>query len=197
MDVATMADGQTAPSIVRTHHEWSILWPSSSWSNPVPQRFFHQVPKTSQSTQQWWPNTTSSCSMTFSQVSPPFLLCKWRVLCTINVLLGELHEKVALLITAPLAPNKAHSLAVPHIPSWSPLPPDPTWPPTFPSAAPHTNPPETPVPFWPACHLALCTTLVPVSKIIPYKKHVPAKPPFTHGHSKLELTQTKDHMHPP
>jgi len=91
------------------------------------------------------------------------------VLCTMNVVLSELHEKLSRFIDTlfRLTPHpRATLLQLP----------------------PHSRTPITPVP----------TVLrLPVKAILPYKKPIPAKPPFPSSFTSLRLKRTKDYLRPP
>jgi len=51
--------------------------------------------------------------------------------------------------------------------------------------------------LWLQCHTDPRTKLVPVVKFTPYKKPIPAKPPFTRGRRPTVANRTKDYMRPP
>jgi len=51
--------------------------------------------------------------------------------------------------------------------------------------------------LWLQCHTDPRTKLVLVVKFTPYKKPIPAKPPFPRGHRHTVVNRTKDYMRPP
>jgi len=118
-----------------------------------------------------------------------------QMLRTIKTLLVELTNKVDILVAAATGhknspiPNQPSNIlllpknAICHKPAPQP---------------PHIHPPKTQIPPWPPHHADHSNKLAPVSqKFSPYKKHIPAKPPFKRGRHNLAMTRTKDCMRPP
>jgi len=120
-----------------------------------------------------------------------------KVLQTINVLLGELHEKISLLITFCLPPIQSPLSTAPH--ATTKILPQ-SWPFLDPSHILRMNPvvilPKMQLLSWPSYTLALTSSLALASEIVPYKKRIPAKSPVIGGQGKLRATQTKYHMYP-
>jgi len=134
-----------------------------------------------------------------------------QMLRTIKTLLVELIDKVDLLVAAATCPiDKVDLLvAAATCPQKSTLP-SPQSVPSHPSTLTticqttatqphHATPPEPQIPPWPPHHITQCNKLALVSpKISPYKRHIPAKPPFPRGRkSNLATTETKDRLRPP
>jgi len=131
-----------------------------------------------------------------SSITVMFLV-QVQMLHTINMLLVELDRLVDKLIddltcfdTCPL-PSSPYNLLK--------LTPYPTICLTTAIQPPDCFP-KPQIPLWLPYNAESGTPLAPAPKISPYKRHIPAKPPFPHGHSGNRATampQTKDCMHPP
>ncbi len=114
-----------------------------------------------------------------------------KVVRTLIVLCAELSETLDLI----LATVQHNNL------SPSPRPPNALV--TLPTSQPaHNNtdqpiPVQTALPPWLQCHKDPCNKLAPVFKSTPYKKTIPAKPPFIRSRNPVALPRTKDCMRPP
>jgi len=115
-----------------------------------------------------------------------------KVVRTLNVLCGELSEKLDLILKKIQCNNLSPSLIHP---------------PTALLTHQSTQPakiilgqrmyPADSIQLWLQCHTDPRTKLVPVVKFTPYKKPIPAKPPFTRGRRHTVANRTKDYMRPP
>jgi len=115
-----------------------------------------------------------------------------KVVRTLNVLCGEISEKLDLILEKIQCNNLSPSLINP---------------PNALLTHKSTQPakiilgqrmyPADSIQLWLQCHTDPCNKLVPVVKFTPYKKPIPAKPPFTHGHRHTVANRTKDYMRPP
>jgi len=115
-----------------------------------------------------------------------------QMLRTINMLLVELDDKVDLLLAATCDNPTPNQPPVLSLPSQNPI--------TIckPVLQPHVHPPKIQSPPWTTHHANPSNALAPVSKISPYKKYVPAKPPFPRRrHCTKATIRTKDRMRPP
>ncbi len=57
--------------------------------------------------------------------------------------------------------------------------------------------PAASIELWLQCHTDPHDKLAQVEKIKPYKKPIPAKPPFPRGRRHTVVNRTKDYMRPP
>ena len=90
-----------------------------------------------------------------------------QVLCTMNVLLGELSNKLSRLINA-LSGFKPYTIVMtPKLPPRSP------------------------------CNPALLAPRLPTKTVRTSQYSIPAKPPFTRLHSNLTMHRTKENLRPP
>ncbi len=90
-----------------------------------------------------------------------------QVLCTMNVLLGQLSNKLSQLITA-LSGFKPYTIVMtPKLPPRSP------------------------------CNPALLAPRLPTKTVRTSQYSIPAKPPFTRLHSNLTMHRTKENLRPP
>jgi len=115
-----------------------------------------------------------------------------KVVRTLNVLCGEISEKLNLILEKIQCNNLSPSLISP---------------PNALLTHKSTQPakiilgqrmyPADSIQLWLQCQTDPCNKLVPVVKFTPYKKPIPAKPPFTHGHRHTVANRTKDYMRPP
>jgi len=115
-----------------------------------------------------------------------------KVVRTLIVLCGEISEKLDLILEKITCNNLSPSLIRP---------------PTALLTNQSTQPakiilgqrmyPADSIQLWLQCHTDPRTKLVPVVKFTPYKKPIPAKPPFTRGHPHTVANRTKDSMRPP
>ncbi len=112
---------------------------------------------------------------------------------TIKKRLVELDTKVDLLIAA--ATRTKNSPILSKLPTSLPLPPTTIKNCHKPVLQPHDHYPQPQFPPWPPHPAEFCNKLTPVSKISPYKKYIPAKPPFSSGRHGSQ--PTKDRMQPP
>jgi len=115
-----------------------------------------------------------------------------KVVCTLTVLCGEISEQLDLILEKIQCNNLSPSLLrlpTAHLSHQS------------------TQPAKIilgqrmysvdSIQLWLQCHTDPCTNLVPVVKFTPYKKPIPAKPPFPRGRRHTVANRTKDHMRPP
>jgi len=99
--------------------------------------------------------------------SPDRLAQQTQVLCTMNVLLGEISNKLSQFIDA-LSGIKKHTKDM------------------SPKLLPRTP-----------CVLANAATRLPPTTVCTSKHSIPAKPPFSHLHRNLTLPRTKENLCPP
>jgi len=115
-----------------------------------------------------------------------------KVVRTLNVLCIELSEKLNLILEKIKCNNISPSLISP---------------PTALLTHTSTQPakiilgqrmyPAALIQLWLQCHTDPCNKSVPVEKFTPYKKPIPANPPFTRGRRHVVVHRTKDYMRPP
>ncbi len=131
----------------------------------------------------WW--QSSSLQATFN--------LQTQMLCTINMLLVKLNDKVNLLLAATC--HKHSPLPSPLSAFSLPLTKSNTI--CKPTLQPHIHPMKTQPPPWTVHPANPCNTLAPVSKPSPYKSmSLPNPLPCGH-HCNMVMIQTKDRMHPP
>ncbi len=118
---------------------------------------------------------------------------------TINTLLIELLALVNLLLHA----TKYPATSIPSLPSATAFPSKTTTTICHKIATqlPTINPQTTQIPPWPLSQTNPCNNRIPVKKFSPYRKYIPAKPPFpgramTHN-GPHAMTRSKDSMRPP
>ncbi len=116
-----------------------------------------------------------------------------KVVRTLNVLCIELSDKLDLILAAIQSNNLSPSMNRP--PNTLLTPPTTQLAKTN-MIAMRMHPCQT-IPPWFHCNTDPRNNLAPVVKIIPYKKPIPAKPPFSHGRRHIAVNRTKDCMRPP
>jgi len=119
-----------------------------------------------------------------------------KVVRTINVPCAELSEKLDLILAAVQSNNQSPSL---NSQLYAPALPTTTQPANNNTDLPMpvTNPSQMAIPPRPHGDTDPYHKLAPILKVKPYKKTIPAKPPFTCGRCHKATTRTKDCMRPP